>query len=456
MLPLIGRTTELARLRRAATESPQLIVIRGRRRVGKSFLINHAYADAERFIYFQADEGGERLHLDLLAAECARLSGAPVAFADWNTALEYIRRLAQDAPLVLALDEFQWMWLAQDALPSILMRHFDAWQRDGVQVCLVIAGSELSMMERLVEGDRPLFGRAAARPLIEPFDFRLAAEFGPPHASAEDKLRRYAILGGTPQYQAWAGRGHLESVLKERVLPPGESLSDEPLQLLRGERGLRDPGAYFEVLQAIAQGRTQFNEIVQATGSPPTNALSTRLTRLAELGYIEHREPIAGNGTRSYAIKDPYFRFWFRFVSPNRSRLQGGRIDEVYNDIVLGLDDFMGLSFEAVCRAWARTYAHSGSVFASAPEIGAYWNRTHSLEVDLVAMAKRKYLALGSCKWSASADAHVLDQLVAQRDSITGAGNPELFVFARGFHATLKRRAKAGEVTLVSADDLYA
>lgn len=456
MLPLIGRATELARLRRAATESPQLIVIRGRRRVGKSFLVNHAYADHERFIYFQADEGGERLHLDLLSAECARLSGAPVSFADWNVALDYVRRLAEDASLVLALDEFQWMWLAQDALPSILMRHFDAWQREGVRVCLVIAGSELSMMERLVEGDRPLFGRAAARPLIEPFDFRLAAEFGPARASAEEKLRRYAILGGTPQYQVWAGRGDLETVLKERILPPGESLSEEPLQLLRGERGLRDPGAYFEVLQAIAQGRTQFNEIAQATGSPATNALSARLTRLEELGYIEHRVPVAGNGARSYAIKDPYFRFWFRFVAPNRSRLQGGRIDEVYEDILRGLDDFMGAPFEAACQRWARVYAPSGSALASAAEIGAYWNRTHSVEVDLVAMAKRKYLALGSCKWSASADAHVLDQLIAHRDSIAGVGKPELFVFARGFHGSLKRRESDGEVTLVSAADLYA
>lgn len=456
MRPLIGRTTELARLRRAAEEAPQLVVIRGRRRVGKSFLVNHAYADSERFIYFQADEGGERLHLDLLSAECARLSGAPVAFADWNVALEYVRRLAQDAPLVLALDEFQWMWLAQDALPSILMRHFDAWQRDGVRVCLVIAGSELTMMEGLVEGDRPLFGRAAARPLIEPFDFRLAAEFGPADASAEDKLRRYAILGGTPQYQVWAGRGDVESVLKERILPPGESLSEEPLQLLRGERGLRDPGAYYEVLQAIAQGRTQFNEIAQATGSSATNALAARLTRLEELGYIEHRVPVAGNGTRSYGLKDPYFRFWFRFVSPNRSRLQGGRVDEVYDDIVRGLDDFMGASFEAACRRWARTYAPKDSVFATAPEIGAYWNRTHSVEVDLVAMAKRRVLALGACKWSATADGHVHDQLIAHRDAIAGGGTPQLFVFARGFHRTLQRRASAGEVTLVSARDLYA
>lgn len=92
----------------------------------------------------------------------------------------------------------------------------------------------------------------------------------------------------------------------------------------------------------------------------------------------------------------------------------------------------------------------------SAAEIGAYWNRTHSVEVDLVAMAKRKYLALGSCKWSASADAHVLDQLIAHRDSIAGVGKPELFVFARGFHGSLKRRESDGEVTLVSAADLYA
>lgn len=166
--------------------------------------------------------------------------------------------------------------------------------------------------------------------------------------------------------------------------------------------------------------------------------------------------PVAGNGTRSYALKDPYFRFWFRFVSPNRSRLQGGRVDEVYDDIVRGLDDFMGASFEAACRRWARTYAPKDSVFATAPEIGAYWNRTHSVEVDLVAMAKRRVLALGACKWSATADGHVHDQLIAHRDAIAGGGTPQLFVFARGFHRTLQRRASAGEVTLVSARDLYA
>lgn len=455
MLRVVGREVELSRLRRAAAQPPQLIVVRGRRRVGKSFLVNAAYERHERFVYFQADASGERLHLDLLAAECARLSGAPVRFEDWNAALAYVGQLGAESPIVLALDEFQWMWRAFDSLPSTIMRHFDDWQRREVPVCLVIAGSALTMMEQLVEGDKPLFGRADARPLIEPFDFRLAAEFGPADAAAEDKLRRYAVLGGTAQYQAWAGSGSLESVLRERILPPGESLNEEPLQLLRGERDLRDPGAYFEILRAIAAGRTRFNEIQQAAGSLQSSALAKRLERLGDLGYIELRSPIAGNGTRSYTITDGYFRFWFRFVMPNRSRLQSGRVDEVCSEIMAGLDDFMGPAFERVCRHWARVYAPLTHPYADARTIGAYWTRTHDVEVDVVALTGKTYRGIGSCKWSASADTHDLDRLVAQRDRIPGAGAAPLSLFARGFHPALIERAAADGVHLIGADELY-
>lgn len=455
MLPMVGRTTELARLERAADEPPQLVVMRGRRRVGKSFLVNRAFQDRERFLYFQADDGAERLHLDLIASECQRFSGAPVAFEDWDAALGYLGRLAEDAPLVVALDEFQWMWFAQPALPSKIMRHFDDWSRRDVPICLVLAGSALSAMEELVEGDEPMFGRAAARPLIQPFDYRLAAEFGPAGATAEDALRRYAILGGTAQYQVWAGTGDLESVLKERVLARDESLFEEPLQLLRGERDLRDPGSYYGVMRAIATGSNQFSEILQAAGKPTGNALNSRLKRLEDLGYVELREPIASNGTKSYTLEDPYFRFWFRYVYPNRSRLQRGRIEEVYDDIVADLDNFMGPVFEAVCRDWAGRYASSGPL-ATSGQIGALWTRTHDIEIDVVGMTRQRYDALGSCKWSNHADGHDLDRLIKLRDGVRGAGAAPLFLFARGFHRSLLARADAGEVTLVRAEDLYA
>lgn len=455
--PLIGRTAELARLRDAAEHPPQLVVMRGRRRVGKSFLINHAYVNAECLLYFQADEAGEHLHLELLAAECERLSGAPVRFHGWDGAMRYIGSLAAERPLVVALDEFQWLWRAQEALPSTIMRHVDDWKRRGVPICMVIAGSELSMMERLLTGDRPLFGRADARPLIEPFDYRLADEFGPARASTDDRLRRYAILGGTAQYQVWAGPDDLETVLKQRILTVGEPLGEEPLQLLRGERELREPGSYYEILQAIASGRTRFNEIATAvTDQRSQSAVAKRLKALEALGYIRLDRPIAGNGTTSYRLADPYFRFWFRFVLPNRSRIQAGRVDEVYHDIIAGLDDFMGDTFEDVCRQWAWRFAPPNSPYSSAQEIGSYWTRTHDVEVDVVAMHGKRYLALGSCKWSTSADEHDLRRLRDHRDAIKGAGAAPLQIFARGAHRSLRQAADAGEVTLILADQLYA
>ena len=139
--------------------------------------------------------------------------------------------------------------------------------------------------------------RSPSLTVITPFDYREAVGFGPAGASAEDKLRRYAVLGGTAQYQVWAGRSDLESVLKQRVLAKDESLFEEPLQLIRGESEIRGPGNYYEILRVIAAGATQFAAIShQLQISQPAN-LSRRLSRLADLGYIEHRTTLGGNGT---------------------------------------------------------------------------------------------------------------------------------------------------------------
>src|SRR5580698_9044968 len=101
---MIDRNEELQRLRRAAAEAPQLVVMRGRRRVGKSYLLDHSFAE-HRLVYFQADEGEARGHLDFLAAELGRLVNAPIAFRDWNEALSSLDEQAQRQPLVVVLDD---------------------------------------------------------------------------------------------------------------------------------------------------------------------------------------------------------------------------------------------------------------------------------------------------------------------------------------------------------------
>ena len=167
------------------------------------------------------------------------------------------------------LDEFQWLLAAQPSLESIVQRRWDEWQRNRIPVTLILSGSALRLMEELLSQGAPLYGRADYRPLLEPLDFRDASLFASRRLSAESKLRRYAVLGGTPQYQVWAGKAGLMDVIADRILRNGESLYEEPLHLLREEQAIRDPGTYFAIVREVAGGRTAPARSRTPRGSPP-------------------------------------------------------------------------------------------------------------------------------------------------------------------------------------------
>ncbi len=454
---LVDRKTELARLREAIDDPPQLVILRGRRRIGKSFLLTHAIGRS-RAVYFQADEQDERAHLEMLAREVGRLLGprVPLRFDSWDEALLTVGELAGKQPLTVVLDEFQWLLAAQPSLASIIQRRWDEWQRNRVPVTLILSGSALRLMEELLSQGAPLFGRADYRPLLGPLDYRDASLFASRRLSAESKLRRYAIVGGTPQYQVWAGARSLTGVIAERILRKGESLYEEPLHLLREEQGIRDPSIYFAVVREVAAGRTRTGEIANATRISTPN-LAKMLRRLEQLGYLEARAPLSPRGPEakraSYRLTDPFFRFWFRFVFPNRSLLERGRIGEVLRIVERDMDTYMGLAFEDCCREWAGRFA--GDSLPASRELGSWWSRDGRTEIDVVGASRGRYDLLASCKWSRSAPASALEQLLDQRDSLPGAAPARLAIFARGFSAALKRRAEEEGVALIAAERLF-
>jgi uncharacterized protein len=454
---LIDRKLELGRLREAIANGPQLVVLRGRRRVGKSFLLVHA-ARRGRSVFFQADEQDERAHLDLLAREIAPLltPRVPLRFESWDEALATVGELAREAPLTVVLDEFQWLMAAQPSLESIVQRHWDEWQRERVPVTLILSGSALRLMEGLLEPGAPLYGRADYRPLLQPLDYRDASLFASARLSAESRLRRYAVLGGTPQYQVWAGKAGLSELIAARILSKGESLYEEPLHLLREEQEIRDPGTYFAVVREIAAGRTRTNEISNATRISTPN-LAKMLKRLEALGYLEARSPLSPRGpeTRrtSYRLADPFFRFWFRFVFPNRSLLERGRVKEVLRIVERDMDAFMGLAFEDCCREWAGRF--STDLLPPSQQLGSWWSRDGQIEIDVGGVSRGRYDLLASCKWAKTAPASALTQLLEQRDSLPKAGGAKLAIFARGFSGGLERRATEEGVTLIGLDRLF-
>lgn len=455
---MVDRAGEAATLREAVSSAPSLVILFGRRRVGKSFLLAHSVR-GDRVVSFQGDEQSESQHLALLAEEAGRIlfGSASLSFRTWDEALAFFGEQASREPLSLVLDEFQWMKSAQPALDSIIQRHWDVWERDGLPITLILSGSALTLMEGLLEKGAPLFGRATARPHLQPLDFREASAFADTDDPA-DLLRRWAVLGGTPQYNIWAGPGPLDQIIKKRILAKDAPLYDDPRHLLREGEGIRDPGTYLSILRAMAGGATTHNEIAQKAGVPTGN-LSKKLDRLVDLGYLARRFPVGldGDERRSvYEISDPFFRFWFRYVAKNRSRLESGRVQEVFAEISGDLDNLMGLAFEQCCRRWVERYADEG--LTQAPQqVGSWWSRKGDVEIDIVGVRKHRYVLLGSCKWMRVADADVLDGLLKHQSALgPAAKRATLLILAReGFTDRMVERAKDEDVRLLTAADLF-
>jgi AAA+ ATPase superfamily predicted ATPase len=459
MREMVDREGEQRDLLAATERPPALVVMIGRRRVGKSFLLERTLTGT-RVIFFQGDEQDERHHLDLFAAEASRvlIGTEALYFATWDAAFELLASQARQQPLTVVLDEFQWLKRAQPAIDSIIQRYWDRWDREQLPITLVLAGSALTLMEQLLEKGSPLYGRATARPWVLPLDYRQAAGFART-GDPEQLLRRWAVLGGTPQYQVWAGDGHLERIVAERVLAKDAPLYDEPRHLLREGEGIRDPGTYVSIMRAIAGGATRYNEIAQQSRTP-SNMLSSKLARLEDLGYVERRYPVEPDGRQDrvgYQVSDPFFRFWFRYVAGNRSRLERGHVSDVLREIMVDIDNIMGWAFEQCCRRWTGVYADQATM-GRPTEVGAWWSRDGRAEVDVVGTAGHHFVLLGSCEWRRLVDVDVLDQLRDHQAFLGGrAAAARLVLFARaGFTTVLRRQAADEGVLLVTAADLFA
>jgi AAA+ ATPase superfamily predicted ATPase len=235
-------------------------------------------------------------------------------------------------------------------------------------------------------------------------------------------------------------------------------LYEDPRHLLREGEGIRDPGTYLSILRAIATGARRHNEIAQRAGVPTGNLLR-KLERLEDLGYVAPHVPLAADGgvDRSrYEIADPYFRFWFRYIAANRSRLEGGRVREVLAEIVSDLDNTMGWAFERCCRRWVSAYADEQAIGA-AREVGSWWARDGSTEIDIVGVRSRRYVLLGSCKWRRTVGMDALADLRAQQGVLgPRAAHARLALFAReSFSSELRRTAAEQGVLLIAAADLF-
>lgn len=457
----IGRENELNTLNRLySSDKFEFAVIYGRRRVGKTALINEFVKDKDN-IFFTGVETNEKQNLDNFSRSIMEYNtgvAMGVSFNNFQMALEHIFELAKIKRIVFVIDEYPYVARASKSFASTLQFLIDK-NKDTSKLFLILCGSSMSYMEdHVLAYKAPLYGRRTAQFKIKPFEFLEACRYFK-NFSDEDKALAYGIVGGTPQYlMQFDDTLSIEQNIKNTLLNPSSFIFEEPINLLKQE--VREPAIYNAVITAIATGSSKMNEISNKIDED-TSVCATYIKNLITLGIVKKESPYGEKSTRKtiYSIEDHMFRFWYRFVSENIPTISRGAIDLAYNRIAFELSSYMGGIFEDICKQYLWKLLLEGKCAVNFTDLGRWWGanpKTKSQEeIDIMGAAKDTGL-FAECKWTnEKVDLGVLEKLI-ERSSLFNYKKTHFYLFAKtGFtKGCIDKANEMGNVTLVIYEDM--
>lgn len=458
----IGRERELNSLNKLYVSGKfEFVVIYGRRRVGKTALINQ-FIRNKKAIYFMGVESNARQNLENLSRNILEYSAKGQegsVFLSFQTALEHVFQLAKEERLVLAIDEYPYLARSSRSLASTLQFLIDRY-KDESRLMLILCGSSMSYMEdHVLAYKAPLYGRRTAQMKIQPFDFADTCRYFE-NFSGEDKALIYGIVGGTPQYLLQMDdRLSVEDNIKNTFLNPTSSLFEEPENLLKQE--VREPALYNAIITAIATGSSRMAEISTNVGEN-TSVCASYLKNLIALGLVRRESPYGEKVSRKsiYSIDDNMFRFLYRFIPEYSSVIARGAADMAYRRMEPHLSDYMGNVFEEICKQYLWKLLLDGKSPVEFKELGRWWGTDPSAhsqaEIDIMGDQDKDTALFGECKWTnEKVDAGVLEKL-AGRSKLFHYHKVYLYLFAKsGFTKGCIDKAKGlGNAMLVTYSDI--
>lgn len=458
------RERELRDLNKRYTRGEfECIVIYGRRRVGKTALINEFCKDKPT-IFFSALNASAKENLEAFSkAICEKehpeTELAPI-YPSFDAVFTKITQMAENERLVLVIDEYPYLAKASKSVSSRLQHIIDHTWKNG-KLFLILCGSSMSFMEYQVLGyESPLYGRRTGQFKIQALSYKEVKEFNP-MLTAEQQAFVYGITGGIPHYiNKLAVADDIDEALKDNLFNTSSYLFEEPGNLLKQE--LREPAIYNSIITAVAGGASHANEIATKVGiEAPICAKYLKV--LLDLGILIKITPITEKPGKKtiYAIGDNFFKFWYRFVPQNISSISAGKIEHIYNSVIKRhYADYMGHIFEQMCREYLLLYAEDVPVLLS--DIGQWWGtdakRKKEVEIDIIgAPAEGNEYIIGSCKYkNEPIGIDELELLKGYAETFGKGSKYHYYIFSKsGFTTGLKELAQKGDVRLVSLEDMY-
>ena len=387
----VDRINELQNLEDLSNENrAQLILIYGRRRIGKTTLLYEFLKNKDNALFFMAD-ASENI-LDTFS-DIASEKFNNVRFQNWDNFFDFLYSKSKENRFIVVIDEFQYLTAVLKSWPTILQRHWEKLKT--TKIFLVLSGSLVSSIYRIAMGyGSALYGRKTGEMNIKPLNFIDTGSFF--NTDINNLVKIYMILGGVPRYLEEFDSGNIYNNIIKKILNKNSFLYNEPLNLLHEE--FKDLTSYFAVLDTIGSGATNFNEI-SVKSRIAQNKLSKVLDVLIRAELIAREESIIKSNVRnihSYYIKDNLFNFWFKFVYPFRSLLEMNNEEVVISKIKSEINTLFGHRFEFIARDLL-LYNQDKLPFAIS-YIGRSWGKlknkvgnNSNYEFDVVIQDAKKY-----------------------------------------------------------------
>ena len=459
----VDRERELEFLeRKYKEEGAQLIIIYGRRRIGKTELLLR-FAEGKKYIYFLCEKTVMELNVQKMAKKMAeylrRESFARISFVDWEDLFrEFLEWKAKDEKTVIIMDEFPYLIEIDRGVVSLFQKIWDIYLSRRDDIMLVLCGSSVGLMETDVLGYRsPLHGRRTGQWKVSELEIPYIKDFAPKYSFTEI-LYVYGAFGGVPAYlrKLDPRLGFFEN-LRRLFLEKGAVLYEEAENILRQE--LREPRNYKLILEALAEGKRRVSEIANATGLDKA-AVSRYIGTLELLDIVSYETPILGKPKtkkRLYYIRDNYFNFWFRYIHPNKDLVEENRGDQLLEEIVSDYDNYMGEIFEKI----ARRFLLKARLPIRLHKLGRHWwktSRGEALEIDLLGYDKKreKYL-IAEVKWGRlkPLDIERIHKQLAQKVEKLGLSEKKRYcIIARQIAEKRRLREKNPQLLLFDLEDI--
>ncbi len=447
-----------------SSQSAELIIIYGRRRVGKTELIKQSISGCPlKALYLL----GELQKENQLASIYSNIAGISLdddflknsSLNTWQAFFDYLTRYIDKNGLVLVIDELPYIHKTNPNFISILQFFWDEkWKNMNLK--LILCGSSISMMQKIaLSYSSPIYGRRTGQIDLQPLkylDFKnLFKDW-----NEEDILGAYAVLGGIPRYAEEFDRAKsLPENISKAFLEKDAFLYKEAKFLLMEE--LQDFANYFSILKAIASGKITFNEISNFSGVS-ANKLFVYVSKLIELNIVRRDIPVTLSKEKStrvgnYVLKDYFFRFWFRYIYPNSSLIEIGKPDIVLDIIKRDFNNYLDTIFEDISGELLQNLSLNGKL-PLFTKWGKWWRMDH--EIDLVATNEATGdILFCDCTWEdTETDKSIMEELLEKSEKVEWGDQKRKNYYAlaskKGFTQEAKKFAQGKRMQLFTLEEM--